>query len=86
MALNGDILGDAIRAAVETAVQNTREAGDAQRAAIWRAVGNAIVNHLTSSAVVTVTVPSVSGVTPGAGVSGPGVGTGSPIASTGGIT
>lgn len=76
MALNGDILGDAIRTAVEAAVQSTREAGDAQRTAIWRAVGNAIVHHITTFAVVNVTVPSVSGVTPGVGVSGPGAGSG----------
>ena len=76
MALNGNILGDAIRTAVETAVETTREAGDAQRRAIWRAVGNAIVQHITTFAVVNVTVPSVSGVTPGAGISGPGAGSG----------
>jgi len=86
MALNGDVLGDAIRAAVETAVATHRTAGDTQREAIWRAVGNAIVHHLTSFAVLTVTVPSVAGVTPGGGISGPGAGTGSPIAGTGGIT
>lgn len=37
------------------------------------AVANAVVQHITSSAVVT--VASVTGVTPGVGVSGPGTGT-----------
>lgn len=86
MALDGNILGDAIRTAVETAVATQQTAGDAQRAAIWRAVGNAIVTHITTLGVVTVTVPSVAGVTPGPGISGPGVGVGSVIAGTGGIT
>lgn len=40
--------------------------------AVWLAVAEAIVDHLTTAGVVEVT--SVSGVTTGTGVSGPGVG------------
>lgn len=73
MALNGIVLGDAIKAAIDTAVASSREANEAQRTAVWRAIGNAIVAHITGSG--TVVVTSVSGVTTGVGVSGPGTGT-----------
>jgi hypothetical protein len=76
MALNGTVLGDLMRAAVDAAVASTPAAGTAQRQAVFRALGDAIVAHITSAATVTVTVASVSGVTVGAGVSGPGAGTG----------
>lgn len=75
MALNGVILGDAIVAAIDSAVAAHGSAGDAQRSAIWRAVGQAIVAHI-QTATITVTVASVAGVVPGPGVSGPGAGTG----------
>lgn len=69
MAMNGDVLGDAIKVAVDAAA-----AGDpTDRQALFRAIANAIVTHITATAIVT--VPSVSAVTPGVGVSGPGVGT-----------
>ena len=77
MALNGVVLGDAIRAAVDVAVAANSTAGAAQRQAVFRAIGNAIVAHITTNATVAVTVTSVSGVTTGVGVSGPGLGTGS---------
>lgn len=71
--MNGDALGDAIKAAVDAAVSGTPAAGSAQRTAIFRAMGSAIVTHITANAAVVVT--SVSGVTTGGGVSGPGTGT-----------
>jgi hypothetical protein len=48
------------------------------RQAMYEALADAIIKHIQSNALVstTVTVASVSGVTPGAGVSGPGTGTG----------
>jgi len=86
MAINGTVLGDLIRSKVDIAVAAHQTADATQRAAIFRAIGDAIVEHFTTAAVVTVTVPSVSGVTTGAGISGPGVGVGSPLTTTGGIT
>lgn len=41
--------------------------------AVWNAIGDAIITFIQANA--TVTVTSVSGVTTGAGVSGPGTGT-----------
>jgi hypothetical protein len=73
MAMNGNTLGDAIKAACDAAVAANPTANDAQRTAMWRAVGTAIVTHIASSAVVT--VAGVTAVQPGAGTSGPGTGT-----------
>lgn len=70
MALNGNALGDAIKAAVDAVGDKT------DRTALFRAIGNAIVTHITTQGTVAVTVTSVSGVTVGAGVSGPGTGSG----------
>lgn len=67
MALNGNDLGDALM----TAVTGAGAAGDRQ--AIFRAMGNTIVNYIKSNA--QVLVASVSGVTPGPGASGTGTGT-----------
>jgi len=52
--------------------------GDADSLAKWKIICRAIYSALKTDAVVgtTVTVASVSGVTPGGGVSGPGAGTG----------
>lgn len=72
MAMNGDMLGLAIKTAVHAAA--AANPGDAD--AMFKAMGNAIVAHIEANAVVAVTVTSVSGVTAGAGVSGPGTGTG----------
>ena len=76
MALNGIVLGDAIKAAIDAAVASTPSASEAQRAAVWRAIGTAIVSHIQTQGTVVVAVTSVSGVTTGVGVSGPGAGTG----------
>lgn len=70
MAMNGNVLGDAIKAAIDAVGDKT------DRQAIFRALGDAIVTHITANASVTVTVASVSGVTVGAGTSGPGSGSG----------
>lgn len=69
MAMNGDVLGLAIKAAVQAAAA----ADPSDRDAMFKAMGNAIVEHIRTYAQVTVT--SVTGVTTGAGVSGPGAGT-----------
>ena len=73
MALNGDVLGTQLLAAIDLAVLDYREVGTAQRQQIWKAIGNAIVTHIQSNG--QVVVASVGGVTVGAGTSGPGTGT-----------
>ena len=75
MAMNGVVLGDAIIAAIDSAVGSHASASADQRTAIWHAIGTAIVAHI-QTATVAVTVASVAGVTPGAGISGAGAGTG----------
>lgn len=70
MALNGNSLGDAMLAAIDAVGDKT------DRQALFRALGAAIVTHITTQGSVAVTVTSVSGVTVGAGVSGPGTGSG----------
>jgi hypothetical protein len=70
MALDGNILGDLMRAKIDEAPDKT------DREALFRALGAAVVQHLTTAGVVAVTVTSVTGVTTGVGVSGPGTGTG----------
>jgi hypothetical protein len=72
MAMDGDVLGQALKAAVSAAAASD----PSDRDAMFRAMGNAIVNHLRVYGQVNVTVISVSGVTTGAGVSGPGTGSG----------
>ncbi len=69
MALNGDALGLAIKAAVEAAVASS----PTDRTAMFKAIGNAIVTHITTSG--QVIVASVSGVTTGISSSGAGTGT-----------
>ena len=69
MALNGVVLGDAIRAAVDAAVASVDPAvgfDAADRTAMWQAVGNAIVTHITVNAVVT-TAGTATAVQAGAG-------------------
>lgn len=68
MALSGDALGLAIKAAVDAL--SAEEAAD--REELFKTMGNAIVSYLVANAVVTVT--SVSGVTTGPSASGPGTG------------
>jgi hypothetical protein len=67
MALNGDTLGLAMLAAVNAVGDKT------DRTALFKAMGNAIVTHIQTQG--QVVVISVTGVTPGGGVSGPGTGT-----------
>lgn len=69
MAMSGNVLGDAMMAAVDALTLPDKR----DRQKVFRAMAAAIVTHISSMGVVTVT--SVSGVTTGAGVSGPGVGT-----------
>lgn len=72
MAMDGNALGDALKAAVDGVGDPT------DRTALFRAIANAIVGHITANAEIatSVAVTSVSGVTTGAGVSGPGTGSG----------
>ncbi len=69
MALNGDVLGLLMLANVNA----LSEAQKRDRTAVYRALGSAIVDHITANAVVT--VASVTLVQPGLGSSGPGAGT-----------
>jgi len=62
--LNGDALGLAIASAMNVTEPTAVDA--------WKKFGNALVTYFTTNTVVT--VASVSGVTPGAGASGPGTG------------
>lgn len=73
--MNGDVLGTALLTAIDMAVAAHPHAGPDQRAEIWKKIGNAIVDHIRLASV-NVTVTSVGGVTVGAGVSGPGTGSG----------
>jgi len=73
MALNSTVLSALIKSKVEAA---TGHAMPAVSQGVWGAVAAAIIEHLITSGQVTVTVASVSGVTTGVGVSGPGIGTG----------
>lgn len=67
MALSGNTLGDELLAAINGVSDPT------DRQALFRAMGNAIVDHIKAHAQVVVT--SVTGVTAGAAASGPGTGT-----------
>lgn len=63
-----------LKGLIKTNIQADFETSDAD----WldqfaQAIADAVVTHITTSALVT--VPSVSGVTPGPGASGPGTGT-----------
>lgn len=84
MALVGNDLGDAMKAAMDglTAFDTGAFAGEtfeAYRTRMFRALGASIVTYITANAEIgtTVTVTSVSGVTVGPGTSGPGSGSGS---------
>lgn len=72
MAMTGSAMSSAVRAAIAglTAEQKT------DHTIMWDTICEAIVTYIQTNAVVAVTVESVSGVTTGIGVSGPGVGTG----------
>lgn len=76
MAMNGTTL----KAEIKNAVQSANPAyavniGD-DMDWMWEAIASAVVSHIQANALVTVTVASVSGVTPGGSASGPGTGTG----------
>jgi len=71
MALDGTALGLAISAKLASAGIDALDPA-LRHAAAWDAIGNAIVDYLKLNTDVVVT--SVSGVTTGAGVSGPGTG------------
>lgn len=66
------LVGAGLAAAIKSAIANLPEDGR-DHDATWNAIGDAIVSYITLNA--TVTVISVSGVTTGPGVSGPGTGT-----------
>ena len=56
MAMNGDILGDAIRADIQAALsglEDVHDASVADQTLIMRAMGNAIVSHITTYGVAT---------------------------------
>lgn len=69
MAMNATVLGAALKSAIDGVSDKT------DRNALFEAMAQAIISHITSNATITVTVASVSGVTPGVGVSGTGAGT-----------
>jgi hypothetical protein len=70
MALDPTVLADLIITNIQSATGNTLPAASS---VVWGAVAAAIITHLTTAGVVEVV--SVSGVTTGSGVSGPGAGT-----------
>jgi len=76
MALNGDALGSAILAAMDSYVATLTDPTDYNREEGFKTLGNAIVDYIKANAIVSVNVSSVSLVQPGVGVSGPGTGTG----------
>ncbi len=74
MAMNGTTLGDAIYAAVKAHLSwSPAGADDTKAQQFFRIIGQQIVTHISSNAVVA--VASVSGVTSGGSASGPGTGT-----------
>lgn len=72
MPLNPTLLGTQLLAAVDQAVASSPAATPLQRKAVWDAIALAIVTHIQING--TVVVASVTGVTTGPGVSGPGTG------------
>lgn len=57
MAMNGNNLGDEIKAAVDTEIATLSQSSDpadhnAYRVALWRGIGNAIVNHIKNNATI----------------------------------
>ena len=75
MAMNATVLGAALKSAVDNAVASVGAGHVPDRDEMFRAMAQAIITHITSTAIITVTVASVGGVMPGVGVSGPGAGT-----------
>jgi hypothetical protein len=73
MPMAGAVLGAQIVAKIDALLLTDP---NPSRPDFWREIAEAIVEHIQSNALVTVAVVSVSGVTSGGGVSGPGAGTG----------
>lgn len=66
MALNGDNLGNllknAVKAQTDTLNQNSVPAGtEAYQSALWKAIGNVIVNYFKDNAVVTIDTMMANG-------------------------
>ncbi len=78
MALDKDRLGDAIANAIIAAEPGFSAEEETDLKDKWKIIAKEIVDEIINNAVVStnVAVASVSAVTPGAGVSGPGAGTG----------
>lgn len=73
--MNKTVLGALIKSKVDLVAAATPEGSPVDRVALFEAIADAVITHITTAATITVTVASVSGVTVGPGVSGPGVGT-----------
>jgi hypothetical protein len=78
MAMIGSALGDAMKAKVDAYIATLTDTSDLNRDTLFQEMGKAIVEYITANAVIStnVTVTSVTGVTTGPGVSGPGTGAG----------
>lgn len=71
MPLSGS--GNTLGTAIADAIDGLTESQLQDKEVIWQTISNVIVAHIVANTVVNVT--SVTGVTTGAGVSGPGTGT-----------
>jgi len=72
--MNASLLAQQMKTKILTSNPQFADLGD-QLDYLLAAISEAVVEHVRASAEVTVTVTSVSGVTTGPGVSGPGTGT-----------
>ncbi len=72
MALDANTCGTAIFNAITAMTEANKKIPEK----VWQTVCAQIFAHIQSNALVTVTVASVTGVSTGGGVSGPGTGTG----------
>ena len=84
MALDGDTCGEAVATALASGSETPAQLDEMKTK--WKAAMNAIFTHIQTNAEVknvatNVAVASVSAVTPGSGVSGPGTGTGTQVGS-----
>lgn len=78
MPMNKVTLGALMKSKVD-AIPDPAVGESISRTAIFEAIAEAVIEHISSSAQISgviVTVASVTAVTPGMGVSGPGTGTG----------
>lgn len=76
MALNATTLGALIGTKIDAAMEEAGPTGAEKRAAAYKGLAEAIVEHFQAAAVVTITAVTVPGVTPGPGTSGSGTGSG----------